>query len=121
MLHAAGYAPGAADEVTVPPADPVREAKDWDIDDPAHVKVDPEVLRQGGPTKTPGAVTTTGGAAGPAMKPTPGHKNEGRVAPTTTGDATTGGMTTPRGGSTSDAAMSGAPDGGPEGAQPQES
>jgi hypothetical protein len=31
------YGPGALDEVTVPPNDPVREAKQRDIEDPADV------------------------------------------------------------------------------------
>jgi hypothetical protein len=49
-------------------------------------------------------MTTTGGTAGPAsVNPRP-PRNEGpNVAPTTTGDATTGGMDTPVGGTTSDA------------------
>jgi hypothetical protein len=98
------YGPGALDEVTVPRADPVRETKDRDLHDPAHVDVDPEEWRNGGPTRTPGVMTTTGGTAGPAsVNPRP-PRNEGpNVAPTTTGDATTGGMDTPVGGTTSDA------------------
>lgn len=95
------YGAGALDEVTVPPTDPVREAKDRDLDDPAHVDIDPEVLRNGGPTRSGGAVTTTGGTAGPASVRR--RRNEGKVAPTTTGDATSGGMDTPAGGATSDA------------------
>ena len=64
------------------------------------VEIDPEVLRNGGPTETPGMMTTTGGTAGPnSIKP---PKNEGKIAPTTTGDATTGGFTS-EAGSTSDA------------------
>lgn len=67
-----------------------------------------EELRNGGPTRTPGMMTTTGGNAGPAavaaairrhQKP----QGEGKVAPTTTGDAGTGGMSTPAAASTSDA------------------
>src|SRR5919199_4095864 len=87
-------------EITEPPTDPVREAKQRDLDDPADVDIDPEVLRQGGPTRTPGAVTTTGGRAGPAMRHASGQRGEGKVAPTTTGDATSGGMGTPTGGAT---------------------
>ncbi|HEX5741247.1 MAG TPA: hypothetical protein VFY17_06800, partial [Pilimelia sp.] len=52
------YGAGALDEVTVPPTDPVREAKDRDLHDPADVRVDPADLRDGGPTRTPGAMTT---------------------------------------------------------------
>jgi hypothetical protein len=109
-------------EITEPPTDPVREAKQRDLDDPADVEVDQEVLRQGGPTRTPGAVTTTGGRAGPAMRHATGQRGEGKgggpegqgggknkVAPTTTGDATSGGMDTPTGGTTSDATTSGDP------------
>ncbi len=63
------------------------------------VDQDPEVLRNGGPTRTEGMMTTTGGVAGPNTfrarpKPPPGVK----VAPTTTGDATTGGFTSEAGG-----------------------
>jgi hypothetical protein len=96
-------------EITEPPTDPVREAKQRDLDDPADVDIDPEVLRQGGPTRTPGAVTTTGGRAGPAMRHATGQLGEGKVAPTTTGDATSGGTGAPTGGSTSDASTGGDP------------
>lgn len=112
ITHGA-YGPGVLDEVTVPPTDPVREAKDRDLDDPAHVRVDPEVLRNGGPTRSPGAMTTTGGTAGPASIRRPTNRDRSgsgkgddenvRIAPTTTGDATSGGMATPAGGSSSDA------------------
>ncbi|MEU4383246.1 hypothetical protein [Micromonospora echinofusca] len=99
------YGEGALDEVTVPPTDVQRVIQDEDPDDPAHVPVDPEVLRDGGPTRGQGAVTTTGGTAGPAsvrrLARQP-ERHRGKVAPTTTGDATTGGMSTPAGGSTSD-------------------
>ncbi|MFC0508824.1 hypothetical protein [Micromonospora costi] len=99
------YGEGALDEVTVPQTDVQRAIQDVDPDDPAHVPVDPSVLRDGGPVGGQGAVTTTGGTAGPASvrrvarQP---EKHPGKVAPTTTGDATTGGMSTPAGGSTSD-------------------
>jgi hypothetical protein len=107
-------------EITEPPTDPVREAKQRDLDDPADVDVDPEVLRQGGPTRSPGAITTTGGRAGPAMRHATGQRGAGggpegqgggknKIAPTTTGDATTGGMATPTGGTTSDASTGGDP------------
>ncbi|MDG4823458.1 hypothetical protein O7635_16495 [Asanoa sp. WMMD1127] len=90
------YGEDVLDEVTVPRTDPVREAKDRDLADP----VDPEVLRNGGPTRSGGAVTTTGGTAGPASVRRVTNPD---AAPTTTGDATTGGMEPPIGGSTSDA------------------
>jgi hypothetical protein len=65
---------------------------------------DLDELRDGGPTNAPGVRTTTGGTAGPASirRPVP----EG-AAPTTTGDATSGGMGTPVGGGTSDATTTG--------------
>jgi hypothetical protein len=96
------YGPGAADEVTVPPNDEWREAQERDVDDPADAAVDPEVLRDGGPAKPRGALTTTGGTAGPASVRRRPRPPGTKVAPTTTGDATTGGMNTPAGGSTSD-------------------
>ncbi|MET7833699.1 hypothetical protein [Micromonospora sediminicola] len=105
------YGEGALDEVTVPQTDVERMIQESDPDDPAHVPVDPTVLRDGGPTRGQGAVTTTGGTAGPASVRRVARQPErhpGKVAPTTTGDATTGGMSTPSGGSTSDASASGA-------------
>ncbi|MDO3684853.1 hypothetical protein [Micromonospora sp. C28ISP2-4] len=105
------YGEGALDEVTVPQTDVERMRQELDPDDPADVPVDPTVLRDGGPTRGQGAVTTTGGTAGPASvrrvarQP---EKHRGKVAPTTTGDATTGGLSTPAGGSTSDNSATGA-------------
>ncbi|MBQ1073534.1 hypothetical protein KBX06_10225 [Micromonospora sp. C31] len=99
------YGEGTLDEVTVPRTDVQRVVQDEDPDDPAHVPIDPEVLRDGGPTRGQGAVTTTGGTAGPASVRRLARQPErhpGKVAPTTTGDATTGGLSTPAGGSTSD-------------------
>ncbi|WP_018805916.1 hypothetical protein [Salinispora arenicola] len=102
-----GYGEGVLDEVTVPQTDVQRVIQDEDPGDPAHVQIDPRVLRDGGPTRGQGAVTTTGGTAGPAgvrrLARQP-ERHPGKVAPTTTGDATTGGLSTPTGGSTSDAA-----------------
>jgi hypothetical protein len=98
------YGPAATDEVTLP-GDERREAQSQDIEDPADAKADTGVFRDGGPSRTPrGMVTTTGGTAGPASVRRTGQprRRKGKVAPTTTGDATTGGMTTPTGGSTSD-------------------
>ncbi|MEU5720217.1 hypothetical protein ABZ783_00105 [Micromonospora sp. NPDC047738] len=104
------YGKGAVNEVTVPQTDVLRVIQEEDPDDPAHVPVDPNVLRDGGPTRGQGAVTTTGGTAGPASARRLARQPErhrGKVAPTTTGDATTGGLSTPAGGSTSDASSSG--------------
>jgi hypothetical protein len=52
---------------------------------------DEEVLLDGGPHDGEGRMTTTGGTAGPnSFKP---HARHGQgIAPTTTGDATTGSM-----------------------------
>lgn len=104
------YGEGALDEVTVPQTDVLRVIQEEDPDDPADAPVDPNVLRDGGPTRGQGAVTTTGGTAGPASVRRVARQPEqhrGKVAPTTTGDATTGGLSTPAGGSTSDASSSG--------------
>jgi hypothetical protein len=72
--------------------------------------VDPDMGRDGGPTQTPGAPTTTGGKAGRASIPRrarqPEKEHDTKVAPTTTGDAGTGGMGTSIGGSTSDSTTS---------------
>ncbi|SCF37857.1 hypothetical protein [Micromonospora mirobrigensis] len=104
-LTAGVYGEGALDEVTVPQTDETRILQETDPDDPADVPIDPGVLRDGGPTRGQGAVTTTGGTAGPAsvrrLARQP-ERHRGTVAPTTTGDATTGGLSTPAGGSTSD-------------------
>ena len=65
---------------------------------------DLDQLRDGGPTESEGVVTTTGGTAGPAsVRRIPAADPGGKVAPTTTGDAGSGGTTYPGGGSTSDA------------------
>ncbi|GIJ36207.1 hypothetical protein [Micromonospora sediminimaris] len=99
------YGEGALDEVTVPPTDVESQLQRDDPDDPADVPIDPNVLRDGGPTRGQGAITTTGGTAGPASARRVARQPErhrGKVAPTTTGDATTGGLTTPPAGPTSD-------------------
>ncbi|BCB77649.1 hypothetical protein GCM10022251_63660 [Phytohabitans flavus] len=72
-----------------------------------------EILRDGGPTRGHGAVTTTGGTAGPASvrrRPNRSTRDK-KVAPTTTGDATSGGMSTPASGATSDGTTGGATSG----------
>ncbi|MDG4786250.1 hypothetical protein O7626_09975 [Micromonospora sp. WMMD1102] len=97
------YAPRAVEEVSLP-VDEGRAAHEIDIEDPANRAPDPDVLRDGGPTRNRGVATTTGGRkAGPASVRRRPRPPGGNVAPTTTGDATTGGMNTPASGSTSDA------------------
>ncbi|RLP85937.1 hypothetical protein EAD89_22590 [Micromonospora sp. BL4] len=103
------YGEGALDEVTVPRTDVESQIQREDPDDPAKVRVDPQVLRDGGPVGGQGAVTTTGGTAGPASARRVARqpeRHQGKVAPTTTGDATTGGLSTPMGGGTSDQSTS---------------
>jgi hypothetical protein len=63
---------------------------------------DTDQLVNGGPQGMPGVMTTTGGTAGPNSFKTRPRSGE-FVAPTTTGDATTGAMETPVDGYTSDA------------------
>lgn len=81
----------------------MSEAKRRDVDDPADVPIDPQEWRNGGPTRTPGVQTTTGGRAGPASRSKARPLPPGKVAPTTTGDATSGGFDSPIRTSTSDA------------------
>ncbi len=98
------------------------EVKRQDWGDVADAAVETGKLRDGGPTRTPGAMTTTGGTGGNARRPrpapppgrnvAPGRRgptgNAGKVAPTTTGDATSGGMNTPTGAATTSDATTGA-------------
>ncbi|WP_410812277.1 hypothetical protein [Micromonospora sp. 067-2] len=103
------YGEGALDEVTLPRTDVDSQIQRDDPFDPAHERIDPQVLRDGGPVGGQGAVTTTGGTAGPASVRRVARQPErhrGTVAPTTTGDATTGGLSTPTGGGTSDQSTS---------------
>ncbi|MET8231257.1 hypothetical protein ABZS77_11365 [Micromonospora sp. NPDC005298] len=103
------YGKGAVEEVTLPRTDVERIIQEEDPYDPAHQPIDPTVLRDGGPVAGQGAVTTTGGTAGPASVRRVARQPErhrGNVAPTTTGDATTGGLSTPTGGGTSDQSTS---------------
>ncbi|MFC4110402.1 hypothetical protein [Micromonospora zhanjiangensis] len=97
QLDPADYGPDAAEEVTLPAEDVRRERR---LAEAIPADEDPDVLRDGGPTRNRGVATTTGGRrAGPASV----HRRPRRgAAPTTTGDATTGGSGTPAGGSTSD-------------------
>jgi hypothetical protein len=104
------YGPGYLDEITEP-QDEARQARETaDRQDVADHPIDPQILRDGGPTERRGMVTTTGGKAGPASMH-PHHNRQpqgpGKVAPTTTGDATSGGMGTPVGGAVSDATTAG--------------
>jgi hypothetical protein len=110
-IHRDVYSENVLDEVTDPPTDPVGEAKRRDVDDPADVPIDPQEWRNGGPTRTPGLRTTTGGRAGPASRSKARRPRPGKVAPTTTGDATSGGFDSPMRTSTSDA-TTGATDAG---------
>lgn len=55
------YGPGAIEEVSLP-VDEEREARERDIEDPADRARDPDVLRDGGPTRNRGVSTTTGRA-----------------------------------------------------------
>ncbi|WP_422774823.1 hypothetical protein ACN28C_26885 [Plantactinospora sp. WMMC1484] len=98
------YGPGAVEEVTLP-VDEGREAHERDIEDPADRARDVDVLRDGGPTRNRGVSTTTGTGrrAGPANVRRQPRRPGGKVAPTTTGDATTGGINPSAAGSTSDA------------------
>lgn len=114
-LLAGVYGEDALNEVNARPADEQRVIQQEDPGDPADIPIDPNVLRDGGPTRGQGAVTTTGGTAGPASVRRLARQPErhpGTVAPTTTGDATTGGLSTPAGGSTSDQSSSASQIGG---------
>jgi hypothetical protein len=73
-----------------------------ELDSTLDPHVDLDELRDGGPTRTPGMRTTTGGTAGPASTAGLRAGNPG-AGPTTTGDATTGGMDGSAATTTSDA------------------
>lgn len=77
---------------------------DPEVDSTLDRHTDLEELRNGGPTRTPGVMTTTGGTAGPASV---GRRFLPGAGPTTTGDAGSGGLSTPVGGATSDASTAG--------------
>ena len=84
-----------SDDPTTDSADETRSTlpADTDLDE----------LRDGGPTRSEGAMTTTGGTAGPASTRRLTNRDRGeKVAPTSTGDAGSGGMTYPASGPTSD-------------------
>jgi hypothetical protein len=75
-----------------------------DLDSTLDRHTDLDEIRDGGPTRTPGMMTTTGGTAGPAST---GRRVQPGAAPTTTGDAGSGGMNAPIGGANSDATTAG--------------
>ncbi|GIH13045.1 hypothetical protein [Rugosimonospora africana] len=96
--------------------------RDPDLNATLDRDTDLDELRDGGPSRTPGTRTTTArttligtttGRAGRAMTPGKRHPRPG-AGPTTTGDATTGGMNTPTGMGTSDANSTGQVGGAPE-------
>ncbi len=96
------YGPGALDEVTDPQGT-TGAAADDETRSTLPAETDLDELRDGGPTRSGGAVTTTGGTAGPASTHRLTNRDRGeKVAPTTTGDAGSGGMTYPASGPTSD-------------------
>lgn len=97
------YGAGVLDEPTRPRADRGDEEL-GELSSTIEAGTDVEALRNGGPTRTPGVMTTTGGTAGPnSFRPRPNRPDGVKIAPTTTGDATTGGMDMPDRSSTSDA------------------
>jgi hypothetical protein len=77
-----------------------------DLESTVDRDADLEELRNGGPTRTPGAMTTTGGTAGPASVAGL-RRSSPDAGPTTTGDAGSGGMGTPLGTANSDNTTSG--------------
>jgi hypothetical protein len=74
---------------------------DRELDSTVDADTDLDELRNGGPTRTPGVMTTTGGTAGPASMAGL-HRANPDAGPTTTGDAGSGGLGTPVGGANSD-------------------
>jgi hypothetical protein len=95
------YAPGALEEPST--YRPEKGEDDPGLSSTLAAGTDTEQLVNGGPPPAGGgAMTTTGGTAGPNSFKTRPRSGPG-VAPTTTGDATTGAMTTPVDGYTSDA------------------
>jgi hypothetical protein len=77
-----------------------------DLESTVDRDTDLDELRNGGPTQTPGIMTTTGGTAGPASVAALRRSNPD-AGPTTTGDAGSGGMGTPVGTANSDNTTSG--------------
>lgn len=90
-----------------------RDAVERDFDNTLDRDVDLDELRNGGPTRTPGIMTTTGGTAGPASVAAAlrahagGSVGSAEAGQTTTGDAGSSGMGTEVGGGYSDATTTG--------------
>jgi hypothetical protein len=83
-----------------------RPDPDVDLDSTMDRDTDLDQLSDGGPTRTPGQQTPTVVGSNP-RDPTTARRPRPGAAPTTTGDATTGGMNTPIGMGTSDANSTG--------------
>ena len=73
---------------------PEKGADDDGLSSTLAAGADVDQLQDGGPHRTPGVTTTTGGTAGPNSFKSRPRSGPG-VANTTTGDATTGAMETP--------------------------
>jgi hypothetical protein len=89
-----------------------RPDPDVDLDTTLDRDAELDELRDGGPARTPGRQTPTVVGSNPRDPATARHPRPG-AAPTTTGDATTGGMNTPIGMGTSDANSTGQVGGAP--------
>ena len=98
-LGGGDYGPGFLDESTT--YRPEKGDDDPGLSSTLAAGTDEELLLDGGPHPAHGVMTTTGGTAGPNSFKTRPRSGPG-VAPTTTGDATTGAMETPVDGYTSD-------------------
>jgi hypothetical protein len=94
------YSPGVLDEPST--YRPEKGADDEGLSSTLAAGTDVDQLQDGGPHRTPGVATTTGGSAGPNSFKSRPRSGPG-VANTTTGDATTGAMESPVDGYTSDA------------------
>ena len=94
------YSPDVLDEPSM--YRPEKGADDAGLSSTLAAGTDVDQLQDGGPHRTPGVATTTGGNAGPNSFKSHPRSGPG-VANTTTGDATTGAMETPVDGYTSDA------------------
>ena len=94
------YGPGVFDEPDAPRPD--KGDDDPGLSSTLAAGTDVDRLQDGGPHPEHGVMTTTGGTAGPNSFRTRPRSGPG-VAPTTTGDATTGSMEGSAAGSTSDA------------------
>lgn len=86
------YAPGVLDEPST--YRPDKGGDDAGLSSTLAAGTDVDELQNGGPHRTPGMMTTTGGNAGPNSFRDRPRSGPG-VANTTTGDATTGSMAPP--------------------------